>query len=443
MPRRSSRATSRAAILASLLWAGCQCGRLTPPPDAPLPDAPELPDAPGTDTPTIDAPAPDVPIPDAPIVIDPDAACGSANVEVEVERLPVDIIWLVDNSTSMAPAIAEVQAGMNAFADRLVSSGLDYRLILLSLRGEGPITFMGASRYGICIPEPLAGPACADGARFFQVALDVRSTMPLEQLLGTLAQSNGYEAGSTVTPFYGSAPWRSLLRPGASRTIVLVTDDNQRTCDRAGTVACGASDPPFGVTSLEDFPGGPNPFNSRALGPGILDPSYAGLFDGYVFDAVYGYGSDTDPNVICTYPGGGAASAAGHTYTALVARTGGVRARICAGAAAWGPFFDAVATGVVRSSRIECELALPPPPDEMVLDPRLVNVSVRSTTASTPLPYVSSAGACDGTRGGWYYDSVTSPTRVFLCPASCDFARSETTGGGGLDVIFGCESLIF
>ena len=40
------------------------------------------------------------------------------------------------------------------------------------------------------------------------------------------------------------------------------------------------------MTSLEDYAGGGNPFTStRALGPGILTPGYAGLFDGYVFDA--------------------------------------------------------------------------------------------------------------------------------------------------------------
>ncbi len=424
---------------------GCECGRRPVPRDADLEldTGPPGLDAPGLDAPPLDAPRPDAPLADAPLVLDPDAACGRANVEVAIERLPVDIVWMVDNSTSMAPAIAEVQSGMNTFADTLLASGLDYRLILLSLRGSGAITFMGSNRYGICIPTPLAGAGCADGARFFQVPVDVRSTMPVEQLLGTLAQTTGYQAGDAV----GSAAWRPLLRPGATRTIVVVTDDNSRTCDRPNPGgSCDPSDAPLTPTSLLDYPGGGNPFTStRALGPGLLDPSYSGLFDGVVFDAVYGYGSDTDPDAVCTYPGGSSPPAAGHTYTALVTRTGGVRAHICDGAAAWGPFFDAVATGVVRSSRIECEVALPPPPDGMSLDARLVNVSVRSTASgsSTALPYVGSAAACDATRGGWYYDSFGAPTRIFLCPASCDFARAETAGGGGLDVLFGCESIVF
>jgi hypothetical protein len=290
----------------------------------------------------------------------------------------------------------------------------------------------------MCIPPPLAGPSCADGARFFQVEVDVRSTQPVEQLLGTLAQTTGYLSTDAV----GSMPWRALLRAGATKTIVFVTDDNARTCARPLGATCAAADPPLTETSLEDFPGGGNPFNSRVLGPGLLQPTYGDLFRGYVVDAIYGYGSDTDPDAICTYPGGGMPPAAGHTYTALVARTGGTRARICDGPAAWGPFFDAVATGVVRSSRIECEVALPPPPDGMMLDPRRVNVAVRSPSRTTTLPYVGTPAACDPTRGGWYYDSATAPTRVLLCPLSCDYARTETADGGGLDVIFGCASIL-
>ncbi len=370
---------------------------------------------------------------DAPIVLDPDAACAMASVAVDVERLPVDVIWMIDNSSSMAPAIVEVQRGMNAFADRIFASGLDYRLILLSLRGTAPV----GGRYPICIPPPLAGAACADGTRFFQVDVDVRSTQPIEQLLGTLAQTTGYTMADAV----GSAPWRTLLRDGATKTIVVVTDDNARTCARpVGT--CLATDPPLTDTSLEDFPGGGNPFNTRELGPGIRTATYGELFTGYTFDAIYGWGSETDPSVRCTYPDATMPPSPGYTYTTLVTRTGGVRAQICDGSAAWTPFFDAVATGVIRASRIVCELAMPPPPAGMLLDPRRVNVAVQGASGSTTLPYVGSAAACDPMRGGWYYDDATTPTRVILCPASCDFARTDTAAGGGLGVIFGCESIL-
>src|SRR5690606_13968070 len=47
---------------------------------------------------------------------DPDAACAVAKETAKVEKLPVDIIWVVDNSVSMAPAIDQVTAGLNNFA---------------------------------------------------------------------------------------------------------------------------------------------------------------------------------------------------------------------------------------------------------------------------------------------------------------------------------------
>lgn len=401
-----------------------------------FPDGATQPDA---TTPPFDGGPRDAQPVDAPIFLDPDAACATASVPVEIERLPVDIIWVIDNSASMAPAIDQVRMGMNAFADRILASGLDYRVIVLSLRGTAPIS----GRYPICIPPPLASAGCGDGARFFHVSADIRSTQPVEQILGTLAQTTGYTEGASTG--LGSPPWRALLRDGATKTIVVVTDDNARTCARPHMGgSCNSGPAPLTDTSLEDYPGGPNPFTAtRTLGPGIRTATYGALFEGYTFDAIYGWGSETDPSVTCRFGDGSSPSSPGYTYTTLVARTGGVRAQICDGPAAWGPFFDAVATGVVRSSRIACEVALPPPPDGMVLDARRVNVQIRGASGTTTLPYAGSAGACDPTRGGWHYDDASSPTRVILCPSSCDFAREETaTTSGGLDVVFGCDSIL-
>jgi len=376
------------------------------------------------------------PLPDRSF-LPPDAACATATAEAEVERLPVDIIWVVDNSVSMQPAIDQVTAGLNDFAGLIAASGLDYRVIMLSLRGEGELTVMGDDRYGVCIPQPLAGDSnCGDGERFFQVNVDIHSTQPVEQILGTLGQTSGYQEGDE----HGSAPWRDLLRPEATKTFVVVTDDNSRTC---ATDSCrDGGDPPLTVTSLEDFPGGGNPFNSRELGPGILTAEYGDLFEGYLFSGIYGWGSETNPDVLCMYPGGDEPPSPGQTYTALVERTGGVRAQICDGAAAWAPFFDSVATAVTGTSRIECTLAFPPPPDGMALDVDRVNVTIRGESGDTTLPRVDGAGAC-GDGEGWHYDDPVSPSEVTLCPASCDFAREEITESThGVSVLFGCETIL-
>ena len=51
-----------------------------------------------------------------------DAACASVFVEASLDRGPVDIIWMVDNSPSMEPAIEEVRRGLNDFAE-LIAAG--------------------------------------------------------------------------------------------------------------------------------------------------------------------------------------------------------------------------------------------------------------------------------------------------------------------------------
>ena len=377
------------------------------------------------------------PLPDRSF-LPPDAACATATAEATVERLPVDIIWVVDNSVSMQPAIDQVTAGLNDFANLIASSGLDYRVIMLSLRGAGELSVGGRARYGVCIPEPLAGDAsCGDGPRFFQVSADIHSTQPVEQILGTLGQTTGYREGDQ----HGSEPWLDLLRPGATKTFVVVTDDNSRTCARP-VGRCAGGDPPLTDTSLEDFPGGPNPFNSRELGPGILTAAYGDLFEGYLFSGIYGWGSETDVEEPCTYPGGTQPPSAGPTYSALVERTGGVRAQICDGAGAWAPFFASVATAVTRTSRIQCDLALPPPPDGMTLDVDRVNVSIRGESGDVTIPRVDGAGAC-GPAGGWHYDDPVTPSEVILCPTTCEEAQAEITAPEhGVAVLFGCETIL-
>ncbi|MBX3272958.1 MAG: hypothetical protein KF729_22035 [Sandaracinaceae bacterium] len=378
--------------------------------------------------------------------LDPDAACASATVRAEVVRSPVDILWMVDNSTSMQPAIEQVNAGLNAFADLIAARDLDYRVIVLSLRGEGLGTHAGSARYRVCIPEPLAGPGCADRApRFFQVELDVRSTQPLEQFLGTLGQTAGYLA----TDDRGSAPWQDLLRSDATKTIVVVTDDNARMVVRSGSgfvagPTGGASGDPeatadwFETTS--DTSDGSNPFSSRTLPEGILHPRWGGLFDGYVFSGLYGWGSETSPSVACTYPGGGTPPSSGPTYTALVARTGGVRARICDGPAAWGPFFDAVATAVERSSAIDCAIPIPAPPEGMFFERDRINVLVTEDGRASRIGKVADAAACDA-RGGWYYDDEAAPTEVVLCPSTCEAVQPELGIARGVDLQFGCQTI--
>jgi len=360
-----------------------------------------------------------------PTLIDPDAACAAASSVAIIERQPVDIIWVVDNSVSMAPAIREVTSGLNAFANRVAMRGLDYRVVMLSYRSQtNPVMLPSGTRYGVCIPRPLAGDDhCGNGPRFFHSSIDIRSTQPLEQLLGSLAQTAGYSVGQER----GGEPWRSFLRPNATKTIVVVTDDESR----------------MPADEFEHFAGGTNPRSSRlVLPPGILDPSWGGLFTGYTFSAIYGWGSESDPSIRCTYSNGTQPPSSGPTYTTLVRRTMGARARICDGSAAWGPIFDRVATAVETASRLSCELAIPEVPSGMVLDPSRVNVEISVMGTTTRPGKVSGIAACTAS-GGWYYDNERAPTRITLCPASCEAAQNAVRAGSmtAVRVLFGCQTI--
>jgi len=353
-----------------------------------------------------------------------DAACATSVSEAQVELLPVDIIWMVDNSASMQPAVAEVKAGLNAFASIISAKKLDYKVIMLALRSKtSPITVAGSIRYPVCIPPPLAGDDnCGNGPRFFHSHVDIKSTQPLEQFLGTLDQTEGYKMGQER----GAEPWKAQLRPTATRTIVVVTDDNSR----------------LSATDFETFAGGKNPFNSLILPPGILHASRSGMFNGYIFASLYGWGSETDPTVKCTYGDGTLPPSPGPTYTTLVKKTGGARAKICDGKSAWTPFFDAIATAVARAAKLSCELALPTPASG-TLDPTAVNVEISSGATRTLVPKVANAGAC-GAGVGWYYDNDAAPTKVILCPAACDLANAAVgvDKPGRIDVLFGCKTVI-
>ncbi|MBI5486043.1 MAG: hypothetical protein HY905_01785 [Deltaproteobacteria bacterium] len=443
-----------ASALGALLFAGCA----QPPasddvathpddgavdPGADVDDAPEGGDADADDGSDIDLAEAEA----EETTLDPDAACTSASVEAVVERLPVDIIWVVDNSASMRPAIEQVQAGLNDFATLVGGAGLDYRVLMLSLRGVGETTTAGGTRFQVCIPPPLAGASCADNPPlFYQVQVDIRSTQPLEQFLGTLGQTAGY----TVLDERGSDPWLDLLRPEATKTIVVVSDDNARLVERSGGVfvagpSGGATGDPVATAdwfeTTTDVADGSNPFNGLTLPEGILDPRWGGLFDGYTFSALYGWGSETDRSVPCTYSDGTEPPSSGPTYTELVSRRSGVRAQICDGPAAWGPFFDGVATAVERASRVDCTISIPEPPPGETFQRDMINVLVDDGSGSVAVYKVPSAADCDD-RGGWYYDDESAPTAVVLCPATCE--RVQPTGGTTtrVDVQFGCETIL-
>jgi hypothetical protein len=87
----------------------------------------------------------------------------------------------------------------------------------------------------------------------------------------------------------------------------------------------------------------------------------------------------------------------------------------------------------IRSFEMSCDFALPPPPEGKELNKNGVNVVMKAANnQETVLSYNSD---CNG-GAGWHYDNLANPSRVLLCPSSCEAARSDSNAK--LSIAFGC-----
>lgn len=93
------------------------------------------------------------------------------------------------------------------------------------------------------------------------------------------------------------------------------------------------------------------------------------------------------------------------------------------------------ALDTIRGNSLPCDVALPSPPDGKQLDINAVNVNV--TTASGGNDTLSYNKECTGGTG-WHYDNPSAPTRVVLCPTSCNTVRE--TAASNLSIAFGCAT---
>jgi hypothetical protein len=97
----------------------------------------------------------------------------------------------------------------------------------------------------------------------------------------------------------------------------------------------------------------------------------------------------------------------------------------------------------IRTLAVPCAFDIPKPRAGTV-DYGKVNVHVTGTNRDEDLPYVTEATRCHPTRGGWYYDADPAtggtPTRVQVCEASCKSLEGDEAAK--VDLRFGCKTLI-
>jgi hypothetical protein len=354
----------------------------------------------------------------------------------------VDIILVLDNSGSMHDELQAVEDNINQnFASILNTSGVDYRVILLSRHRKVARATTGESSTSICVQAPLSGvPLCPPlnstltvpkpifGPRFYQFNDKVESTTSFWRIVNDYDTPDSIPNASTTT---GLAPngWQEWLRPNAKKVFLEMSDDDPATDTNIATVDAfvqqlTAKAPAFGTYNTQDPAQSVLNFVWHSI---IGIPEKSAPTDPYL---------PTEPVQVgkCTGNGDSVANA-GPTYQELSIRTGGLRFPICQ-FTGYDVVFQKIASDVVSKTTVACDFDIPPPPPGKTLD--LTKVAVVYTkgdgTGDVKFLQVTDPAQCDAST--FYIQN----NRVHLCPIPC--ATVQADGKAKVQVSFECQSTI-
>ena len=323
--------------------------------------------------------------------VEQDASCASVSSEAKAQLQPADIVIAVDTSGSMNDEIAQVQTNLNKFAQIITASGIDVHVVLIA----------DAS---MCIPAPLGTGSC-NGAdeklpSYRHVVQTVNSSDALQIILSSYPN------------------WKDSLRPNATKTFAVVSDDDSSMSAAA--------------------------FSSGLL---ALDPQ----FQGFKFDAIVSFESPEACTFTCFFNCAACTNKCcnkaqlctpisadeGKVYKQLVQQTGGVIGDLCI--QNFDPVFQDMAKAVVTEAKISCEYEIPIPPDGQTIDSKLINVKHTSSSGTQNTIYNVPNGEMGcGMTGGWYFDNPATPTKIVVCNNTCNALQSDM--GGKVEVLFGCAT---
>ena len=91
------------------------------------------------------------------------------------------------------------------------------------------------------------------------------------------------------------------------------------------------------------------------------------------------------------------------------------------------------ALGQVKAQALSCEFTLPAAPAGQSLDTSKVNVSF-TPAAGTSSTLTYDSGCANGQ--GWHYDNAGTPSKIILCPSSCDAVKADKNAK--VEILFGC-----
>ena len=334
---------------------------------------------------------------------------------VKVKR-PVDVIFVVDNSGSMSEEIAGLEQNINTnFAQVMESSGLDYRVLMVTQHGNN-------STY-VCVAPPLSGTNNCSGppvevpGKFYHYSVNVQSHDALCKLEDT---------------FFGNTPdaynlhpggWSTVVRPEALKVFIPMTDDGT-SCTWNGNNYNDGNTVMGGQTVAVDWDAdllalSPSQFGTQAdrnyvlhgfLGMGPKDPNSPA--DPWL---------PTDPATVteCT-PG---AVDPGTGYQWLAKGTEGLRFPLC-DPSGYGAMMVDIVNDTVNKVSEPCAFEVPQPQGKTV-DPDKLRL-IYTPTVGNPVTFepVADLAACGASTEAFYVDTGV----IHLCPDTCTPVEADATG---------------
>jgi hypothetical protein len=397
--------------------------------------------------------------------------CAQSNAMADLRKKPVDILFIIDNSSSMASEIQSVQASVNDnFAKIIGGSGIDYRVIMLADFGH-----YGAPNddvHSICVtgdlnplqscPTSQSDPLYAqkpklNDPRFFHYDPDGSAHDKSSSVGSKNSLCRALEWYGKPDPFMlTSQGYKQWLRKDALKVFVEVTDDRadcSLDLNGDGTVDYrfddSQHDPQNANDTLGEYQAKLFDKALRALSEEQFGSDSARK---YVWHSIVGLPSKPAPMQNEPYTASepiqaakcSSAEAPGRAYEALSRMTDGLRFPICAADAAVGTgeldgfdaIFRRIAQGVVEGSKVACDFAVPQPPMGAALDRKTVEVVYTPSTGDKkPVSFreVADKAGCGTQSSDFYFNG----DRIELCASACTRVQSDSMAAVG--VRFGCS----
>lgn len=401
--------------------------------------------------------------------------CSGGTSQTTLKKQPIDVIIAIDNSASMQNVIKAVQQRVNDdFASIIQSSGVDYRVIIVSRYGNvntlNDACTLGFScayteAYSVCIGSPLSGLTCPattlastptlvnKAPYFYHHSTDIGSRDVLCKLLDSYDTSDPYPvARSGWTPVAPSG-WGAFLREDALKVFVVITDDGIAATGGAGecAAATGFTDDLTGAKKWDQ--------TLRQMAPEQFGAYSAATPDAnrnYIFHSIIGLAGNktssptplisTDPvETKCCQNASGASRTCsnsssdtsggiryGLAYQELSRLSGGLRYPICFNSN-FNDVFNAIAEDVVEVSKISCDFELQ---NAASADINKATVYFQQTASSATVELTQAASLAQCGSNQWYVEDPNEPDTLSLCPTTCAAAQASSDSKISLEV--GC-----